>query len=95
VVNLDITDAGIGYTNLPSIYIYSPLGWQLGLVKAVFPTFSDLRVGTNYQLQSSSDMNTWINQGSPFTATNPAMVYPQYFDVEGWNQLYFRLEVAP
>ncbi len=95
VVNIIITDAGRNYTGTPSIYIYSPLGWQIGLIKAVVPTFSDLLIGTNYQLQAASSLNTWSNQGSPFTATNPVMVYPQYFNVTNWDQLYFRLEVVP
>jgi probable HAF family extracellular repeat protein len=95
VVSITITDAGTGYTNTPSIYIYSPLGLQIGLIKAVTTSFSDLLIGTNYQLQVSSDLSNWTNQGSPFTATNPALAYPQYWNVDNWNQLFFRLQVAP
>jgi hypothetical protein len=51
-----------------------------------------LSVGTNYQLQVSGDLNTWTNQGSVFTATNASMIYPQYWDVANWNQIFFRLE---
>ncbi len=71
------------------------LGPQIGLLKAVKPSFSYLAVGTNYQLQVSGDLNTWTNQGSAFTATNSSMVYPQYFDVANWNQLFFRLQLSP
>ncbi len=71
------------------------LGPQIGLLKAVKPSFSYLAVGTNYQLQISGDLNTWTNQGSAFTATNSSMVYPQYFDVANWNQLFFRLQLSP
>ena len=95
VVNIVITDAGIGYTSTPSIYIYSPGGLQIGLLKAVKPSFTDLLLGTNYQLQVSADMSTWTNQGSPFTATSPTMTYPQYWDVDNWNKLFFRLKVSP
>jgi BspA type Leucine rich repeat region (6 copies) len=95
VVGITITDAGFGYTSTPTIYIYSPLGLQIGLMKAVKPSFSDLVLGTSYRLQVSADLNVWTNQGSPFTATNPAMIYPQYWDVDNWNQLYFRLQVSP
>jgi uncharacterized membrane protein len=95
VVGITITDAGIGYTSTPTIYIYSPVGLQIGLIKAVKPSFSDLLLGTNYQLQVSADLNTWTNQGSPFPATAPSMVYPQYWDVDNWGQLFFRLRVAP
>jgi hypothetical protein len=96
VVNITITDAGIGYTSTPSIYIYCPLGLPtIGLVKAVKPSFTDLFIGTNYQLQVSADMNNWTNQGSPFAATNTIMVYPLYLDVENWGQLFFRLQAVP
>lgn len=67
----------------------------LNLMKAVKPAFSNLALGTNYQLQVSADINNWTNQGSAFTATNTSMVYPQYWDVDNWNQLFFRLQVAP
>lgn len=95
VTSITITGGGIGYTGTPSIYIYSPFGLQVGLLKAVKPSFTDLFLGTNYQLQVSGDMNTWTNQGSPFTATSPNMIYPQYWDVDNWNSLFFRLQVAP
>jgi hypothetical protein len=70
-------------------------GPRVDLIKAVKPSFSFLSVGTNYQLQVSGDMNAWTNQGSPFIATNSSMVYPQYFDVETWGKLFFRLQVSP
>jgi len=95
VVSITITDGGTGYTNPPSIYIYSPLGLQIGLIKAVSPTFSDLLIGTNYQLQVSSDLINWTNQGSVLTATNAISIYPQYWNVADWNQLFFRLQVSP
>jgi len=95
VVAVTILDAGHGYTNAPSIYIEAPLGPKIGIAKAVKPAFSDLLPGANYQLQISSDMSNWTNQGSTFTATNSTGVYPQYFDVENWNQLFFRLQIKP
>jgi hypothetical protein len=95
VTSITLTNGGNGYTSIPQVYIYSPFGLQGGLVKAVKPSFSDLRLGTNYQLQTSGDLITWTNQGSPFTATNPVMVYPAYFDVDNWNQLFFRVQVTP
>ncbi|MEI7939913.1 MAG: LamG domain-containing protein [Verrucomicrobiota bacterium] len=61
----------------------------------VTPSFSNLYLRTNYQLQVSSDLNTWTNQGSPFTPTNTVMAYPQYFDVLNWNRLFFRLQLSP
>lgn len=67
----------------------------VSLRKAVSPSFSNLFIGTNYQLQVSTDLNTWTNNGSPFTPTNAVMDYPQYFDVEDWGQLFFRLQATP
>ena len=49
---------------------------QVSLIQAVIPSFSNLYVGTNYQLQVSLDLNTWTNSGSVFTATNSTMIYP-------------------
>ena len=95
VVGIMITDAGSDYTSAPIVYISSPLGVQIGILQAVLPTFSDLAVGSNYQLQASTDLSTWTNQGSAFTATNAAMPYSQYFNVTSWSQLYFRLQAVP
>lgn len=68
---------------------------QTGLVKAVRPSFSNLTLGLSYQLQVSSDLTTWTNQGSVFSATNSVMVYPEYWNVDNWSHLFFRLQVSP
>ncbi|MCU0785086.1 MAG: hypothetical protein MUF81_13765 [Verrucomicrobia bacterium] len=70
-------------------------GPRIDLIKAVKPSFSYLWVGTNYQLQLSGDLNTWTNHGAAFIATNSNMIYPQYWDVDNWNQLFFRLLSVP
>jgi len=70
-------------------------GPRVDLIKAVKPSFRGLTLTTNYQLQVSSDLKTWTNQSSPFTATNINMTYPQYFDVDNWNTLFFRLQATP
>ena len=67
----------------------------VSLLKAVKPSFAYLIPGTNYQLQVSGDLKSWTNRDSPFTATNTGMTWPQYFDVDNWNTLFFRLQVAP
>jgi hypothetical protein len=95
VVDIIITDAGFGYTSTPTIFISSPLGLEVVLIKAVKPAFLNLSLGTNYQMQISGNLNTWTNYGAAFTATNTSMVYPQYFDVDNWNSLYFRVQVSP
>jgi len=97
VVGITVTSAGGGYTNAPVVDIYSSLvpASQIGLIQAVIPTFSGLTSGLTYQLQVSTDLNTWNNAGSSFVATNASMVYPLYFGVTNWNELYFRLQAAP
>jgi len=70
-------------------------GPRVDLIKAVKPSFSKLTLTTNYQLQISTDMSTWTNYGSAFTATNTSMIYPQYFDVDNWGQLFFRIQEVP
>jgi len=65
------------------------------LQKAVKPAFYGLTAGTRYQLQTSQNAQTWANHGEPFTATSANMAYPQYWDVDGWNKLYFRLQSLP
>jgi hypothetical protein len=76
------------------LYLYESTA-QVGILQAVIPTFFNLYSGTNYQLQVSPDLNTWTNSGSVFTATNSTMIYPQYFLVNNWNQLFFRLQTSP
>jgi hypothetical protein len=70
-------------------------GPRVDLIKAVKPSFSNLTLTTNYQMQISGDLNTWTNYGAAFTATNTSMIYPQYWDVDNWNSLFFRLQVFP
>lgn len=68
---------------------------QVGLKKAVKPTFRNLQMGLNYQLQISGDTSNWTNQGEVFTATNGVMEYPQYWDVDNWGALFFRVKTTP
>jgi hypothetical protein len=70
-------------------------GPRVDLIKAVKPLFLKLSLATNYQMQTSGDLKTWTNYGAAFTATNTSMVYPQYFDVDNWNSLFFRLKTTP
>jgi hypothetical protein len=89
-----IYDRALATNEVMQLYEYEK-GPRIDLVKAVKPAFSDLRVGTNYQLQLSGDLLTWTNHGPAFTATNTAMVYAQYWEVENWDRLFFRLKVSP
>jgi hypothetical protein len=62
---------------------------------AVTPSFNWLLLGTNYQLQVSTDLSTWSNTGPAFTATNASAAYPEPFGVANWRSLFFRLQQAP
>ena len=59
---------------------------------AVTPSFSDLQVGTKYQLRISFDLKTWF-AGPTFLATNTSEVYPQPF-TRKCEQLFFLLDSA-
>ena len=64
----------------------------LTLNKAVWLSFSNLMVGTNYQVQVSTNLNgAFSDYGQPFSATNSTMAYPAYWNVADWNNLFFRL----
>lgn len=81
-------------SEVQQLYYYES-GPQVDLIKAVKPSFRNLTLNTRYKLQASSDLSNWYDQGPPFTATSTELEYPQYYDVDFWNQLYFRLQVSP
>ena len=93
--NLRVYNRALSASQVMQLYDYEFCGLSVALLKAVKPSFSNLKLTTNYQLQVSAGMDTWANEGSPFAATNTTMIYPQYFDVENWGKLFFRLQVAP
>lgn len=65
----------------------------VNIQKAVYLTSNNLWTGSNYQVQASSDLINWTNQGSVFTATNSFWRSTNYWDVANWNQLFFRLQL--
>jgi hypothetical protein len=67
-------------------------GPRLKLITAVKPVFENLIMGVAYQLQTSSDLRTWVSQGDPFTAADSVMAFPQYFDMDLSTELFFRVE---
>lgn len=89
-----IYNRALSASDVQQLYAYESGPW-VNLIKAVKPSFSNLTLTTNYQLQVSGDLNNWTNQGSTFTASNTTMIYPQYWDVDNWGKLFFRLQVAP
>ena len=66
----------------------------LNVQQAIYLTLSNLFIGTNYQLQLSTDMTTWTNYGAIFNATNSTWRSTAYWDVTNANDLFFRLEVT-
>lgn len=62
----------------------------LNVRKAVYLDSSNLLIGTNYQVQVSTDLVNWTNFGAAFTATNSYWRTTNYWDVANWNQLFFR-----
>jgi hypothetical protein len=71
--------------------LYSVEAGILSVGRAVYLEHTGLSVGSNYQLQISSDLAGWTNFGAPFTATNAYWRLTNYWDVDRWNQLNFRL----
>jgi hypothetical protein len=89
-----IYDRALSTSEVSQLYEYERAP-RLKLKMAVKPSFSNLWVGTNYQLQLSGNLSVWTNNGLPFTATNWSMDYPQYWDVDNLGSLFFRLQVVP
>lgn len=92
--DIRIYNLALSSNQVQQLYVYEsqPI---VSLKKAVKPSFANLYLGTNYQLQVSTDLSTWTNSGSPFAPTNSVMDYPQYFDVDNWEQLFFQLQTTP
>ena len=93
VVAVDITNPGSGYTNTPVVVIDPPFIAHpiLGIASISVLNFSNLNIGTNYQLQQFQSPN-WINQSVGFTASNT--IYTQLVAgvPDGGN---YRLAVTP
>ncbi len=85
VTDITVINAGFGYTNTPIVAITPPFPLTLGITPATCLVFTNLTVGTNYQLQVSQS-GTWANLGSSFMAD--AGNYMQYFDGAISGELY-------
>jgi hypothetical protein len=64
---------------------------RLDIKKAVYLTFTSLNVGYYYQLQVSTNLTDWTDFGSPFFSATNTMTLTNYWNVDDWNQLFFRL----
>jgi len=92
--DIRIYNRALSTSEVQELYVIE-CGPRLDLIKAVKPSFRNLTLTTNYQMQISADLSTWTNYGAAFTATSTNMVWPQYFDVDNWNSLFFRLQASP
>jgi len=102
VCKLKIYNRALSALEIQQSYAYDTLP-RLGLLTlneidgsapAVIPLLYNLALGSNYQLQVSSDLNTWTNTGSAVTATTNNMMYPGYWGADD-GQAFFRLLVSP
>ena len=64
----------------------------VNFVKAFTLDYQNLRLGSNYQLQATSDMKTWTNWGAPFMATSTTFTNSDYHRIDDWSKLFFRLQ---
>ncbi len=64
---------------------------QISFVKAFTVDYQNLIIGSNYQVQASSDLANWTNWGAAFTATNSSYTNTNYQRIANWNQLFFRM----
>jgi hypothetical protein len=92
---VDTGNTGVQRTVLDGVTVVSITPATISIQKAVYLTSANLQVGSDYQVQASSDLINWTNQGSVFTATNSYWQSTNYWNVNGWNQLFFRLQNAP
>jgi hypothetical protein len=92
--DLRIYNCALSADEVQQLYLFEapPI---INIQTAVYFDSSNLRVGTNYQVQASSDLSTWSNFGPVFTATNTYWRETNYWDVTNANRLFFRLQVSP
>jgi hypothetical protein len=89
-----IYNLALSPSEVQQLYL-SEAGPQVTFVKAFTVDYSNLTIGSNYQLQASADMSAWTNFGTAFTATSIDYTNTDYRRIDNWNQLFFRLQSAP
>jgi hypothetical protein len=92
--DIRIYNVGLSSNDVAQLYAIesAPI---VNIQKAVCLTANNLLNGSTYQVQASSDLVNWTNQGSVFTATTNFWQSTNYWNVSDWNQLFFRLQVVP
>ena len=85
VTSITIIDPGSGYTNTPIVSIAPPLPLTLDIVPATYLAFTNLMLGTTYQLQAFVS-GTWNDLSSSFVAGGAG--FSQYGDGAVNGSLY-------
>lgn len=65
---------------------------SINIKTAVYLDSNTLKVGTNYEVQVSSDLINWTNHDVAFTATNSNWRTTNYWDTDKSGKLFFRLQ---
>ena len=94
VVNaITITNPGTGYTSVPIVRIASPpFAPKLGIETSKVYVRMSVVLGRKYQLEASTDLNTWTSTGPAFIAQDEELA--QEFDVNRVGR-YFRINQVP
>jgi hypothetical protein len=93
VTAITISNPGTGYTSSPIVRIASPpFAPKLAIETSKVFVRMSVVLGRKYQLEASTDLNTWTSSGPAFIAQDEELV--QEFDV---NQVgrYFRINQVP
>jgi len=61
---------------------------------AVYFSSDDLNVGEIYNVQYSTNMTNWMDVGIPFSAETPTWRSTNYWDLDDYNKVFFRLVPA-
>jgi hypothetical protein len=92
--DIRIYSRALSATEVQQLYVYES-GPRVNFVKAFTVDYSNLTLGSNYQAQASTDLSTWTNYGSVFTATSVNYTNTSYQRIDDWGKLFFRLQAAP
>jgi hypothetical protein len=93
--DIRIYNRSLSPSEVNQLYQYESGSPLVQFVKAFTVDYAHLSIGTNYQLQASTDLSSWTNYGAPFTATDTNYTNTSYQRISDWGKLFFRLKIAP
>lgn len=88
--DIRIYDRALSASELAQLHAVGS-GRILNVRKAVYLDSTLLEAGTDYQVQFSTNLSEWSNVGAAFTATNSNWRTTNYWDVDSWDNLFFRV----